>query len=116
MSLLPYFPLACGLLTGKYQRNAPLPAGSRITGTTGYFGKYLTDRNWDVVEALTAFAQARGHTLLDLACSWILASPLVPSLIAGATRVEQVEQNVAAASWALSAADLAEIDRITSAG
>ncbi|HEX4891967.1 MAG TPA: aldo/keto reductase, partial [Hyphomicrobiaceae bacterium] len=112
LGLLPYFPLACGLLTGKYARNA-MPQGARLTETKRWQDKYLNDRNWRVTEELAAFAKARGHTLLELAFSWLLARPNVSSVIAGATSPEQVEANVKAAAWQLSAEDMAEIDRIT---
>jgi aryl-alcohol dehydrogenase-like predicted oxidoreductase len=113
LGLLPYFPLASGLLTGKYRKDAPLPSGSRLAKSAHHADDLLTARNWRVVEALSAFAAARGYTLLDLAMSWLAGRPYVSSIIAGATRPEQVEQNVAAIGWTLSAADLAEIDRIT---
>ena len=113
LGLLPYFPLASGLLTGKYQHGAPLPPGSRLANSARHADDRLTARNWRIVEDLTAFAAKRGHTLLQLAMSWLAGRPLLSSIIAGATRPEQVEQNVAAVGWALSAADLAEIDRIT---
>jgi aryl-alcohol dehydrogenase-like predicted oxidoreductase len=113
MGLLPYFPLASGLLTGKYQHGAPLPPGSRLANSPPRGGGVLNARNWRMVEALSAFATARSHTLLELAMSWLASRPYVPSIIAGATRPEQVEQNVAAVGWTLSADDLAEIDRIT---
>jgi aryl-alcohol dehydrogenase-like predicted oxidoreductase len=102
------------LLTGKYQQHAPLPAGTRFAGNVPR-GKdaFLNARNWRIVEALLDFAAKRGHTLLELAMSWLASRPYVPSVIAGATRPEQVEQNIAAANWALSDADLAEIDRLT---
>jgi aryl-alcohol dehydrogenase-like predicted oxidoreductase len=112
LGLLPYFPLACGLLTGKYARNA-MPQGARLTETKRWQDQYLNDRNWRVTEELAAFAKARGHTLLELAFSWLLARPNVSSVIAGATSPEQVEANVKAAAWQLSAEDMAEIDRIT---
>ena len=112
MGLLPFFPLACGLLTGKYSRGA-MPQGARLTETKRWADKYLNDRNWRVTEELTAFAKKRGHTLLELAFSWLLARPNVASVIAGATSTEQVEANVKAASWQLTAEDLAEVDRIT---
>jgi aryl-alcohol dehydrogenase-like predicted oxidoreductase len=114
LSLLPYFPLASGLLTGKYRQNAPLPPGSRLAGRVPR-GKdaFLNARNWGIVEALSDFAAKRDHTLLELAMSWLASRPFIGSVIAGATRPEQVEQNIAAVGWALSAADLAEIDRIT---
>jgi aryl-alcohol dehydrogenase-like predicted oxidoreductase len=113
LGLLPYFPLASGLLSGKYKQGAPLPVGSRLANDPPRGGGVLNERNWRIVEALTAFAVARGHTLLELAMSWLASRPFVPSIIAGATTAEQVEQNVAAVNWPLSAADLAEIDRIT---
>jgi aryl-alcohol dehydrogenase-like predicted oxidoreductase len=113
LGLLPYFPLASGLLTGKYRKDAPLPPGSRLAKSAHHADDLLTARNWRKVEALSAFAAARGHTLLELAMSWLVSRPYVPSIIAGATRPEQVEQNVAAIGWSLTPADLAEIDRIT---
>ena len=113
LSLLPYFPLASGLLTGKYKHDAPLPTNSRLANSPPRGGGVLNDRNWRIVEKLSAFATARGHTLLELAMSWLASQPLIPSIIAGATKPEQVEQNVAAVSWALSTEELAEIDRIT---
>jgi aryl-alcohol dehydrogenase-like predicted oxidoreductase len=113
LALLPYFPLASGLLTGKYKQSAPLPEGSRLANDPPRGGGILNERNWRIVEALSAFAAARGHTLLELAMSWLASRPYIPSIIAGATKPEQVEQNVAAVGWPLSAADLAEIDRIT---
>lgn len=113
LSLLPYFPLASGLLTGKYTHGAPLPPGTRLAGNPPRGGGVLSDRNWRMVDALGAFAAARGRTLLELAMSWLASRPYIPSIIAGATKPEQVEQNVAAIGWTLSPADLAEIDRIT---
>ncbi|MEQ1717091.1 MAG: aldo/keto reductase, partial [Hyphomicrobium sp.] len=115
IGLLPYFPLACGLLTGKYSRGA-MPQGARLTETKRDQDKYLTDRNWRIVEELAAFATTRGHTILDLAFSWLLARPNISSVIAGATSPEQVEANVKSASWQLSLEDLAEVDRITRGG
>lgn len=113
LSLLPYFPLASGLLTGKYKYGAPLPPGTRLADNPPRGGSVLNARNWRIVDALNAFAVTRGHTLLELAMSWLASRPYVPSIIAGATKPAQVEQNVAAIGWSLSAADLAEIDRIT---
>jgi aryl-alcohol dehydrogenase-like predicted oxidoreductase len=113
LGLLPYFPLASGLLTGKYQSGAPLPAGSRLAGSARPADGLLNARNWRVVDGLSEFAVQRGHTLLELAMSWLASWPFIPSIIAGATKPTQVEQNVAAIGWKLSAADLAEIDRIT---
>lgn len=113
LGLLPYFPLASGLLTGKYRRNQPMPEGARLTGTQRLADRYLTDRNWGISEKLADFAEAHGHTPLELAFSWLLAQRPVASVIAGATRPEQIAQNVKAGSWQLSTADLAEIDAIT---
>jgi len=115
LGLLPYYPLASGLLTGKYQRGAPLPPDSRFVKVTdrNYAREFMTDENMSRVEALTAFAQARGYTLLEIAMSWIAARPLVASVIAGATKPAQVEANVKAAACKLSADDLAALDKLT---
>ena len=112
LGLLPYFPLASGLLSGKYKRGA-LPEGARLAAVPGLAQRYLTEENWRKVEALGPFAEERGHSLLDLAVAWLLARPKVASVIAGATTPEQVEQNVKAAEWELAATDLAEVDKIT---
>jgi aryl-alcohol dehydrogenase-like predicted oxidoreductase len=113
LGLLPYFPLAAGLLTGKYQRQAPPPQGTRFGRMQGLADRYLTPANWAIVERLEDFCARRGHNMLELAFSWLKARPAVASVIAGATKPEQVEQNVEAASWALTPDDLAEIDRLT---
>ncbi|MEF2070398.1 aldo/keto reductase [Consotaella aegiceratis] len=108
MGFLPYFPLARGLLTGKYRKDAAMPTGTRLDGTD-----HVTPQALDVIEGLVGFCEARGHTLLELAFSWLLHHRPVASVIAGATSAEQVRANVAAAGWALDAVELAEIDRIT---
>jgi len=114
LGLLPYFPLASGLLTGKYKRGAPAPAGTRLArNPPRHADMFVNDRNWRIVDALEAFVARRGRTLLDLAISWLASRPYIPSIIAGATKPEQVEQNIAAVGWQLSPADLADIDRIT---
>ncbi len=113
LGLIPFSPLANGLLTGKYRRNTPLPEGARLTQTPRLADRYLTDANWERVERLMDFCEARGHSLLDLAISWLLHRPMVASVIAGATRPEQVAANVAAAEWALTREDMDEIDRLT---
>jgi aryl-alcohol dehydrogenase-like predicted oxidoreductase len=113
LGVLPYFPLASGLLSGKYRRNAPLPQGSRLAKNSRHAGEFINERNWRMVEALAAFAERRGHTLLELAFGWLLRDGVVASVIAGATSPAQIEQNVRAAGWKLSADDLAEIDGIT---
>jgi aryl-alcohol dehydrogenase-like predicted oxidoreductase len=113
MGLLPYFPLASGLLTGKYEGAAALPPGSRLAKNPRHAERFASERNWRIVEELAAFAAHRGRTLLELAFSWLLRDSVVASVIAGATTEQQVEQNARAAGWTLSAEDLAEIDRIT---
>jgi aryl-alcohol dehydrogenase-like predicted oxidoreductase len=110
--LLPYFPLASGLLTGKYRRNVTLPAGTRLAGTQRLADRYLTERNWTIAEKLGDFVEAHGRTMLELAFSWLLAQNPVASVIAGATRPEQLEQNVKAGGWMLTPDELQEIDRI----
>jgi aryl-alcohol dehydrogenase-like predicted oxidoreductase len=109
LAFLPFFPLTNGLLTGKYRRGEAAPKGSR--GDAGFGPKVFTDENLAKVEKLTAFAEKRGHTLLELAFSWLAAQPTVASVIAGATSPEQVKANAPAADWKLTAADLAEISQ-----
>jgi aryl-alcohol dehydrogenase-like predicted oxidoreductase len=112
LGLLPYFPLASGLLTGKYKSGAPMPAGSRLAYSARHSG-VLSTRNWRLADALGEFAARRGRTLLELAMSWLASRPFISSIIAGATKPEQVEQNAAAVGWTLTPAELVEIDRIT---
>jgi len=113
LAFLPFFPLANGLLTGKYRRAKTAPAGSRAEA--GFGPKVFTDENIAVVEHLIEFAKTRGHTILELAFRWLLNCPEIPSVIAGAKSAEQVAANAAAGSadWDLSDAELSEIDRIT---
>ena len=113
LGLLPYFPLASGLLTGKYKRGQVAPDDTRFAKAPMLRDRYVTSRNEGIVEKLHAFAQARGRTMLELAFSWLAARPQVASVIAGATRVEQIEQNVKAISWALTAEEMKEIDEVT---
>jgi len=110
LAFLPYFPLANGLLTGKYRRGQPLPQGSR--GESGFGPKVFTPENLEKVERLIEFAAARGHSLLELAFSWLAAQPGVASVIAGAVSPEQVRANAAAPDWKMSGDELAEIDAI----
>ena len=110
VGFLPYFPLANGLLTGKYRKGQPFPDSSRAKDSFG--PKVFTAANLERAEALTAFARTRRRSLLELAFSWLAARPQVCSVIAGAKTPEQVRANSAAASWKLTAADLAELDRI----
>jgi aryl-alcohol dehydrogenase-like predicted oxidoreductase len=109
LAFLPYFPLASGLLTGKYRRGRTTPEGARIQAGER-FGDLLSAHNLDAVEALVAFAEARHHSLLELAFSWLLSHRPVASVIAGATSPEQVQSNARAAAWRLTPSELAEID------
>ena len=112
MGLLPYFPLASGLLTGKYRRGAAPGAGTRFAAWRGLGDRYMTAANLDLVERLETFARAQDMALLDLAFAWLLAHPPVASVIAGATSARQVEANAAAAARTLTADQLAAVDAI----
>ncbi len=113
LGLVPYFPLASGLLTGKYDRKKSMPEGARLTTTKRLADRYLTEANWKTVEGLSEFCSKRGRGMPELAFSWLLSHPSVCSVIAGATRPEQLEQNVKATDWTLTPEDIAEVDRIT---
>jgi aryl-alcohol dehydrogenase-like predicted oxidoreductase len=112
VAFIPYFPLASGLLTGKYRKGQPLPEKSR--GKDAWGPSVFTDRNMDVVESLIRFASSQGRSLLELAVSWLATQAAVASVIAGATTPEQAKTNAGAAGWRLTNADLAEIDTIVS--
>ncbi len=115
MSLVPYFPLASGMLTGKYKRGEDAPEGTRLAAWGDRAGAFLSDDRFDVVERLDAYARDHGHTLPELALSWVAGAPTVASVIAGATSPEQVRANAAATvAWELTAGERAEIDAITS--
>ena len=111
LGLLPYFPLANGLLTGKYRRGEAPPPGSRLAGG-GRYAERLANARWDVIEAIEKYAQGRGLTMLQVAIGGLAAQPTVASVIAGATTPEQVRANAAAGSWQPSADDLAELRAI----
>jgi aryl-alcohol dehydrogenase-like predicted oxidoreductase len=108
LGIVPYFPLASGLLTGKYKRGEDFPEGSRLAAMS-YFASVATDENFDRVEALTEIAAASGHSLLELAVAWLAAQDGVGSVLCGATTREQVHANAAAGAWELTDADLAAI-------
>jgi aryl-alcohol dehydrogenase-like predicted oxidoreductase len=112
LPLLPYFPLASGMLTGKYDFGAPIPEGSRLSHKR-YSDRFLNDQNFQVVERLKEFCAQRGRSMLELACGWLLSKPVVGNVIAGASTPEQVRQNVAAASWRLDSAEMAEVNRLS---
>jgi aryl-alcohol dehydrogenase-like predicted oxidoreductase len=112
IAYLPYFPLASGMLTGKYDRNQPLPDGTRLQKAGASMGSVLSTENFDAVEALGAWATERGHSLLDLAFSWLLAKPVVSSVIAGATKPGQIVANAAAGDWRLTPDEVAEVDAL----
>jgi aryl-alcohol dehydrogenase-like predicted oxidoreductase len=112
IAFLPYYPLANGLLTGKVRRTAPPAAGTRLADEERY-RPLVDERNLSLVEELTAFAESRGRTILELAFAWLLAHEPVASVIAGATSKGQVGSNVAAAGWELSEGELEEVARIT---
>ncbi|WHT19574.1 aldo/keto reductase [Crossiella sp. CA-258035] len=112
LGLLPYFPLANGLLTGKYDRDTKPPEGSRLAGRE----RLLADAPWDRIDRLRRFAEERDLSMVELAIGWLAAQPAVASVIAGATSAEQVTQNASAAEWAPTAADLTEIDAICPPG
>jgi aryl-alcohol dehydrogenase-like predicted oxidoreductase len=111
LGILPYFPLAGGFLTGKYQRDQQPPTGSRGE-TSSYVQRYMTEQNYTILEQLSAFAKANGHTITELAHAWLLANPNVSSVISGATRVDHVLSNAKGAEWTLATEELAEVDKI----
>ena len=116
LSLLPFFPLASGLLTGKYKKGTSNPAGTRFSGDTVITDRLrqrqLSEERIAKVERLEAFAQARGHTLIELAISWLTSQPIVASVIAGATQPEQITANARAACWELTAEDFRSVAAI----
>jgi aryl-alcohol dehydrogenase-like predicted oxidoreductase len=112
LGLLPYFPLASGFLTGKYRPNEAPPEGTRLGNPNSPFGRVLNEGNFDMLMKLEKFAEERGHTMVELAFSWLASKPYVGSVIAGATKPEQVEVNANAASWKLTDEEFAEVDEI----
>jgi len=111
VGIIPFSPLSGGFLTGKYRPGEPPPEGARLSGGA-MASRILTDKNYESLGRLEKFAEERGHTMTELAMSWLAAQPLVGSVISGATRPEQVEENARAVEWKLSTDDLAEIDSI----
>ena len=112
LALIPYFPLASGLLTGKYRKGQPIPPGTRLSEQRSST-RFMNEKNIDIVERLAAFCAERSRTMLDLAFGWLLARRSIASVIAGATSPEQVRQNAAALGWQLTTDEIAAVDRIT---
>jgi aryl-alcohol dehydrogenase-like predicted oxidoreductase len=112
LGVLPYFPLASGLLSGKYRRGEPPPEGTRLAAWGARGAQALNDKNFDKLEALSGWAAERGHSLLELAFAWLLGHPVVSSVIAGATKPEQVAVNAATSSWKLTAAEVEEVTKL----
>lgn len=110
---VPFFPLESGVLTGKYSSVDDRPEGSRLAAWGDRAGKFLDDERLADVARMTEWAAERGHSMLDLAMSWLVSNPLVTSVIAGATRPDQIQANVAAASWSLTADEMAEVANLT---
>ncbi len=109
LGFLPFFPLASGLLSGKYRRGEKPPEGTRLAAWGARGAAAMSDRNFDKVEKLETWAQERGHTILELAFAWLLGHEVVSSVIAGATSPEQVKTNAATASWHLSPEDVKDV-------
>jgi len=112
LGVLPYYPLAAGFLTGKYRRGAPSPEGSRFDKSEYQGKRWLSDANFDVIERLITFAEDRGHTIADLSFAWLLAELVVGSVIAGASRPDQIVANAASGEWSLTAEDKMAVDQL----
>ena len=113
LGILPYFPLASGFLSGKYRQGEKPPEGTRIAAWGARGEEILSERNFAILSGLERFAEQRGRTVLDVAIGWLASHDYLPSVIAGATKPEQVEQNVKAAEWRLTPEEMAEVDAIT---
>ena len=112
IGVIPFYPLAAGFLTGKYRRDEALPAGTRFNIDSTYT-KILSDANFDKLDKLQAFASQHNHSIAELAIAWILSHPWVSTVIPGATKIEQVSANVAAAEWKLTANEIAQLEEIS---
>jgi aryl-alcohol dehydrogenase-like predicted oxidoreductase len=115
LGVLPFYPLASGLLTGKYQPDKPTPEGTRLTSGIPFYAGVLENADYPKLGRLTDFAAERGHSLLELAIGWLASQPAVGSVITGATRVEQIEQNGLAGDWRLTPAELKQVDALCAA-
>jgi aryl-alcohol dehydrogenase-like predicted oxidoreductase len=112
LGILPYYPLAAGLLTGKYQPDRPVPEGTRLTSGIHFYAGMLENADYPKIARLTRFAEDRGHTLLELAIGWLASQPAVGCVMTGAVRVEQIEQNARSSDWRLTAEELKEVDEL----
>jgi aryl-alcohol dehydrogenase-like predicted oxidoreductase len=112
LGMLPFFPLASGLLTGKYKRGEAPPEGTRLAAMGARAAQALNEKNFDKLEALSSWAEERGHDMLDLAFAWLLGHPVVSSVIAGATKPEQVAANAATAAWKLTPQEVEEVTKL----
>jgi aryl-alcohol dehydrogenase-like predicted oxidoreductase len=112
LGFLPFFPLGSGLLTGKYKRGEPPPEGTRLAAWGPRGAQAMNEKNFDKVEALTKWAEDRGHSILELAFAWLLGHPVVSSVIAGATSPEQVKSNAATAEWELTPDEVKEVGEL----
>lgn len=112
MGFLPYYPLAAGVLTGRYRKGGAVSTGSRLDKMPHLAPRYFNDETMVIVEALIAFAEARGRSLLELSFAWLASRDVIPSIIAGASSPEQVVANAAAIEWILTDDEVAEVDRI----
>ena len=113
IALVPYFPLASGLLTGKYRRGAPVPAGTRLAAKNRLSDLFWTQENLELTYRIVEFCEQRKLNVLDVAFAWLLEKPFVPSVIAGASRPEQIDANIKAAVAKLSGAELGALDKLT---
>jgi aryl-alcohol dehydrogenase-like predicted oxidoreductase len=113
LGILPYFPLASGFLSGKYRQGEKPPEGTRIAAWGARGEEILSERNFAILSGLERFGEQRGRTVLDVAIGWLASQPYVPSVIAGATKPEQVELNVKAAEWRLTPDEMSEVDAVT---
>ena len=113
IGVIPWYPLAAGFLTGKYRRGEAIPAGTRFSSNPTMYGRMMTDANFDRLEKLQTFASEHGHSMAELAISWLISRQWVTTVIAGVTKTEQVSANVTAAKWKLTADEMTRLDRAT---
>jgi len=112
IGILPFYPLASGFLTGKYLQGQEAPEGTRLAGNERAQQNTLTDKNFRILSGLSKFAEDSGHPMVELAIAWLLARPAVSSVIAGATKEEQITANVKASDWDLTESEMEELDTL----